>query len=182
MSMSREIELDGGKIRELRKALGKKQAETAKAAGITQAQLSRLERGWPSTYQTAERLADVLGVEVGWLLKKMPGDVRRDPDDLRLAWLDLIQGKTRELRASIGAGEVSSGTILSAEWLYRDVEKYAGRKLGMHRGDGRISLALDELWSTVSEAHMVAAGDRPNPEAAVAAAIAEEEAGARKTA
>lgn len=153
---SRAVPLDGSKIRELRKLLGLSQAEMAKKIGITQAQLSRLESGWTTSYQTAEKIASVLGVEVGWLLKKMPGDVRRNPEDLWLAWMDLIEGKTSELREGMETDNLPMDAVLGADRLHRDVTTYAGPKLGLMRGDSKIGLALDELRSTVEEAYPIA--------------------------
>jgi DNA-binding XRE family transcriptional regulator len=56
----------GGKIRELRNKVGMTQADLARAAGLTQSHVSRLENAEHSaTHLTLTKIAKALGVEAG---------------------------------------------------------------------------------------------------------------------
>ncbi|MDP9439188.1 MAG: helix-turn-helix domain-containing protein [Actinomycetota bacterium] len=175
------VKVDGSKIRDLRKALNLSQRDAAKKIGISQPHLSRLERGgWTTPYQTAQKIAKVLGVKVGWLLEKMPEDVRRGSDSLLLAWMDLIEGKTGELRKAVDAAEkpeeVPMGLAVEVERLHKDVTAYAGPRLGLERGESKIALALDDMKFAVEDAYKARFGASfPDPERLVERVIAEEE-------
>jgi transcriptional regulator with XRE-family HTH domain len=62
------------RLRELRLALGLTQAELAARAGTRRATVSRLENSRVTAIEleVLEKLADVLGVEPGFLLSRMP--------------------------------------------------------------------------------------------------------------
>jgi transcriptional regulator with XRE-family HTH domain len=71
------------RVKELRVALGLTQAELADRAGVRRATVSRIENAQVSgiDFSTLERLADVLGVEPGLLIGRLPpGGVRPVPD------------------------------------------------------------------------------------------------------
>jgi len=72
------------RIRELRQALGLTQADLAARAGVRRATVSRLENSRVSAIDLGvlEKLADLLGVEPGFLLSRIPGAApsrRRSP-------------------------------------------------------------------------------------------------------
>lgn len=62
------------RLRELRRALGLTQSELAARAGVRRATVSRLENARITSIDLTvlEKLADLLGVEPGFLLSRMP--------------------------------------------------------------------------------------------------------------
>lgn len=80
----------GAVIRDARKRLGESQETFGDAVGLTQSQVSQLERGSVRTPQldTLRRIADHTGIEAGYLLElaRWPGAFRRGiPADLAAA-------------------------------------------------------------------------------------------------
>ncbi len=64
------MEVNVGRLKELRKSRALSQQELAEAAGIGRATLSRIERGETGAHgRTLRKLAEALGVGVGELVK-----------------------------------------------------------------------------------------------------------------
>jgi transcriptional regulator with XRE-family HTH domain len=64
------MEVNVGRLKQLRKSRALSQHELAEAAGIGRATLSRIERGETGAHgRTLRKLADALGVGVGELVK-----------------------------------------------------------------------------------------------------------------
>ena len=93
------------RLRSLRSATGKTQAEVADAVGISRAHLAKLETGGDAPGRDSlVALSDYYGVPIDYLEGRTPpapsphsGDLVNDPDEL--AWLNLWRGWTRDERA-----------------------------------------------------------------------------------
>jgi transcriptional regulator with XRE-family HTH domain len=73
--VARGVTLHRKRLRGLRQAKLLSQAELAKRAGLSTPTVSRAENGYVATYETVEKLAEVLEVDPVWLLEKPPVDV-----------------------------------------------------------------------------------------------------------
>jgi transcriptional regulator with XRE-family HTH domain len=74
-AVARGVTLNRKRLRGLRQAKLLSQAELAKRAGLSYPTVNRAENGYVATYETVEKLAEVLGVDPVWLLEKPPVDV-----------------------------------------------------------------------------------------------------------
>ena len=81
--MPSPVDVDSDMLRRIRAARDMSQTELARKAGITVATLSRLENGWTSSRTTVRKLAEVLEVEVSWLLGIRPEDLFPGPPTRR---------------------------------------------------------------------------------------------------
>jgi transcriptional regulator with XRE-family HTH domain len=70
-----DMEVNVGKLKDLRRLRAMSQQELADAAGVGRNTISRIERGETGAHgRTLRRLADVLGVDVAELVKRESGD------------------------------------------------------------------------------------------------------------
>lgn len=73
--MPRGVTVDAVMFRKLREARGFSQGKLGERAGLTQATISHIETGRPTTFDSIERAAKVLGVQPDWLLSTQVKDV-----------------------------------------------------------------------------------------------------------
>src|SRR5215210_7874820 len=105
--MPRGVKLDGQTLRRLREARMLSQARLGERAGVTTATVNRIENGHPTTFETAEKLARVLGLEAGWLLEETPADVLADGrgSGSSAAVVELSDGAGVALMERVASGE-----------------------------------------------------------------------------
>ena len=79
LSVAEEKPVLGQRVKEARVAAGLSQAELAEAIQVSQAQISRIEKGDGSSLNTLKSLAEKLQVQVSWLMGDTPGAAGQAP-------------------------------------------------------------------------------------------------------
>lgn len=110
-------------FRKLREARGFSQGTLGERAGLTQATISHIETGRPTTFESIEKAARVLGVQPDWLLATQVKDVLLKHYEESPTAIDLSDdaGVAYMARVEDGAVEEVSGDV---ETFFDQLGKY----------------------------------------------------------
>ena len=121
--MPRGVSVDTAMFRRLREARGFSQAKLGEKAGLTQVTISHIETGRPTTFDSIEKAANVLGVQPDWLLSTQVKDVFLGNYEESPAAIDLSDDSGVAYMDRVEAGAVEEVSE-DEEMFFDQLEKY----------------------------------------------------------